>query len=219
MMLRPILKRVVFPVLKPFSDWYFSKPRNYSYNGLEVRVNPEVFFPHLTISTKVFLKYLDKQKLKGLSVLELGAGCGIMSFHCSTLGANVTASDISLAAIENLQQNQSELGLNVDVVHSDLFDSIPEQFDLVLINPPYYPKNPINEAEKAWFCGEGFEYFKDLGKQLKAHLTENGFALIILSEDCEISIIKQLFKDCEMSMIEVLSETKFGEQNFIYKLS
>jgi release factor glutamine methyltransferase len=216
---RSILKRVVFRILKPFSDWYFSRPRNYTYNGLKVRVNPGVFFPHLTISTKIFLTYLDEQNLKDLSVLELGAGCGILSFHCAKRGAKVTASDISLASIENLQQNEKELSLNVNVVHSDLFDSISERFDLILINPPYYPKNPTNEAEKAWFCGEDFEYFKKLAKQLKAHLTTDGFALIILSEDCEISTIKQLFKNCEISMVEVLSATKYGEQNFIYKLT
>jgi release factor glutamine methyltransferase len=219
MILRPILKRVVFPILKPFSDWYFSKPRNYTYNGLKVRVNPGVFFPHLTISTKIFLAYLDELNLKDLSVLELGAGCGIMSFHCAKRGAKVTASDISLASIENLQQNEKELSLNVDVVHSDLFDSISERFDLILINPPYYPKNPTNEAEKAWFCGEDFEYFKKLAKQLKAHLTADGFTLIILSEDCKIRTIKQLFKDSEISIVEVLSATKYGEQNFIYQLN
>lgn len=142
-----------------------------------------------------------------------------MSFHCAKRGAKVTASDISLASIENLQQNEKELSLNVDVVHSDLFDSISEQFDLILINPPYYPRNPTNEEEKAWFCEEDFEYFKKLAKQLKAHLTADGFALIILSEDCEIRTIKQLFKDSETSIGEVLSATKYGEQNFIYQLN
>ncbi|MFT6209537.1 MAG: release factor glutamine methyltransferase [Bacteroidia bacterium] len=218
-MLRQFLKRIVYPILKPFSTWYFSKPRNYSYNGLKVRVNPGVFFPHLTISTKVFLQSLDEQKLDELSVLELGAGCGIMSFRCAQLGANVTASDISLAAIENLEHNQKKLGLDVQIVHSDLFDSITEQFDLILINPPYYPKNPTTEAEKAWFCGEDFQYFKKLSKQLNEHLTQDGFALMILSEDCQIDTIEGLFEKSQIKMEEVWAVNKFGEQNFIFKLT
>lgn len=218
-MLRQLIKRIVYPVLKPLSTWYFSKPRWYSYKGLKVRVNPGVFFPHLTISTKVFLEYLEQQNIEGKSVLELGAGCGIISFYCAKLGAKVIASDISLVAIESLHQNRKRLSLNVEVVQSDLFNAIPNQFDQILINPPYYPKNPSTEAEKAWFCGEGFEYFKKLASQLKFHLNHEGFALMILSEDCEINTIRKLFADSEISMTEVYSVTKYGEQNFIYKLS
>ncbi len=217
-MLRQFFKKLIFPILKPIADWYFSSPRWYSYKGLKVCVNPGVFFPHLTISTKVFLDYLNDQKLNGRSVLELGAGCGIMSFYCSKMRANVTASDISEIAIENLRQNQQMLKLDVKVVHSDLFDSLSGQFDRVLINPPYYPKNPTTEAEKAWYCGEEFQYFKKLTQQLKAHLKNDGFALMILSEDCEIETIKRLFEESEMAMKEVWSTVKFGERNFIYKL-
>ncbi|MGB0368181.1 MAG: methyltransferase [Flavobacteriales bacterium] len=218
-MLRQLVKRVVFPVLKPFSTWYFSKPRWYSYKGLKVRVNPGVFFPHLTISTKVFLKYLDQQTLEGKSVLELGAGCGILSFRCAQHGAKVMASDISLAAIDNLKINQNALGLDVEIVHSDLFDSIESTFDLILINPPYYPKNPATESEKAWFCGAEFDYFKKLAAQLKSALTSDGYALMILSEDCEIEIIKGLLQKHEIDMREVFSTKRLGEQNFIFKLS
>ena len=217
---RQLLKRLFFRFLKPIADWYFSSARWYSYNGVKVRVNPGVFFPHLTISTKVFLDYLSmsSQKLSTLSVLELGAGCGIMSFYCAKMGANVTASDVSELAIENLRQNQQRLQLDVEVVHSDLFDSLSGQFDRVLINPPYYPKNPTTEAEKAWYCGEEFQYFKNLTQQLKAHLNNDGFALMILSEDCEIETIKRLFEEGEIVIEEVFSTVKFGERNFIFKL-
>ena len=218
-MLRQLLKKIIFPVLKPASEWYFSKPRWYSYQGLKVKVNPGVFFPHLTISTKVFLGYLEDQNLKELSILELGAGCGIISFQCSKTGATVTASDISLAAIKNLNENKELLGADIKVVHSDLFDSIPYRFDRVLINPPFYPKNPKTEAEKAWFCGEEFEYFKKLAQQLKSHLTTEGYALMILSEDCELETITSMFKNQGIQTEEVFAISQLGERNFILKLS
>lgn len=218
-MLRQLLKKIIFPILKPASEWYFSKPRWYSYKGLKVKVNPGVFFPHLTISTKVFLDYLEEQHLNDLAVLELGAGCGIISLRCAKMGASVTASDISLAAIKNLNENKELLGADVKVIHSDLFDSVPSQFDRVLINPPYYPKNPTTEAEKAWFCGEEFEYFKKLAEQLKSHFTSDGFALMILSEDCELETISGIFNMQGVKTEEVFTTTRFGEQNFILKLS
>jgi release factor glutamine methyltransferase len=219
MILRPILKRLVFPVLKPLSEWYFSKPRVYRYKDLSVVVHPGVFFPHLTISTKVLLEYLDQQNQKELSVLELGAGCGIVSFRCAQKGAMVTASDISSLAIDNLKANQKTLELDVKIQKSDLFDSVAEKFDLVVINPPYYPKDPNSEAEKAWYCGAEFQYFEKLANQLGNHLTRDGFALMILSEDCEIVRIRQILESGILKMEQILSVTNFGEVNYLFRLS
>lgn len=218
MMIRQLLKKLVFPILKPLAHWYFSSVRWYCYDGLKVRINPGVFFPSFTISTGVLLDYLSERKLSDLSILELGAGCGIISFHCAKKGADVTASDISIAAIENLRQNEESLKAGVTVLHSDLFESIFKQFDLIIVNPPYYPKNPANEAEKAWYCGEEFQYFHELEKQLKAHLTKGGYALMILSEDCQIETIKTIMEKGHIGMERVFSTVKFCERNFIYSL-
>lgn len=218
-MLRQVLKRIVFPILKPFSEWYFSKPRSYSYQDLKVVIEPGVFFPHLTISTKVLLEYLDEQNLQDRSVLELGAGCGIVSFRCAQKGAEVTASDISSLAIQNLKTNKNQLGLAIQIQRSDLFDSIPEKFDLVIINPPYYPKDPKSEAEKAWFCGAEFQYFGNLANQLSHHLTENGHALMILSEDCDIDRIGKILQSGGLKMKEVSVVKRFGERNVLYQIT
>ncbi|MFT4524340.1 MAG: release factor glutamine methyltransferase [Bacteroidia bacterium] len=218
-MFRLVLKRVVYPILQPFSKWYFSKPRSYRYKDLKVLVKPGVFFPHLTISTKVLLEYLDQQNLKDQSVLELGAGCGIVSFRCAQKNAIVTASDISSLAIDNLKANQQTLGLEVKIQKSDLFDSLAEKFDMVIINPPYYPKDPKSDAEKAWFCGSEFQYFENLARQLGDHLTEKGFALMILSEDCEIDRIQQILKNGRLEMNEVSMVKRFGERNFLYRIT
>lgn len=218
-MLRQVLKRVAFRILKPLSQWYFSKARGYRYQDLKVLVQPGVFFPHLTISTRVLLEYLDMQDLKDQSVLELGAGCGIISFRCARKGANVTASDISALAIDNIKYNKSELNLNVRIQQSDLFDSISEKFDLVIINPPYYPKDPKSEAEKAWFCGAEFQYFEKLANQLGDHLTEKGHALMILSEDCETYKIQQILESGGLTMNEISEANRFGERNFLYQIS
>lgn len=217
-MLRLIAKRLFFPVLKPVSSWYFSKPRKYAYQNLKVTVNPRVFFPHLTISTKLLLDYLENKNLRGKRVLELGAGTGIISLRCAQRGADVTASDISSLAIENIQQNITEAGISLSVIKSDLFDEIDSQFDLIVINPPYYPKNPKNEEEKAWYCGAEFEYFKKLGKQLKLHLTEKGKAIMILSEDCQVETISKILTSSGLFVKKDLEISKFGEVNFLFSV-
>ena len=218
-MFRLVLKRVVYPILKPLSQWYFSKPRHYRYQDLKVLVQPGVFFPHLTISTKVLLEYLDQQELNNQSILELGAGCGIISFRCAQKGASVTASDISSLAISNLKTNKSNLGLDVRIQQSDLFDSLPEKFDLVMVNPPYYPKDPKSESEKAWFCGEEFQYFEKLAAQLGNHLSKDGSAIMILSEDCKIDRIQQILESGGLVMQEIFAVKRFGERNFLYRIT
>ena len=94
-----------------------------------------------------------------------------------------------------------------------------EKFDLVIINPPYYPKDPNSEAEKAWFCGAEFQYFEKLAKQLGDHLTENGCAIMILSEDCEIERIQQIIKSGGLAINEASVAKRFGERNFLYRIS
>jgi len=48
-----------------------------------------------------------------------------------------------------------------------LFDRIEtKEFDYIIINPPYFPKNPNKEEEFAWFCGNDFQYFKKLFNQI-----------------------------------------------------
>lgn len=217
-MLRAIVKRLLHPILNAYSKWYFSKPRNYRYKDLEVVVNPGVFFPHLTISTKLLLEFLDNENLEGKRVLELGAGTGIISIRCAKNGAQVTASDISHAAIENVKFNANRAEVEIEVIQSDLFDDIKSKFELVIINPPYYPKNPETEAEKAWFCGAEFEYFKKLSSQLGNHLTDKGSALMILSEDCQIETITQILKEGDLTVQQIREEKRFGENNFLFSV-
>ena len=74
-----------------------------------------------------------------------------------------------------------------------MFDKIPNQvFDSIIINPPYYPKNPKNEQEKAWFCGENFEYFEKLFQQLGQYTNNKTNVFISLSEECNFNKIASI---------------------------
>ena len=153
------------------------------------------------------------------SVLELGAGSGLISFVAVQKGAIVTGSHINLKVIENLQFNMTQNQLKLEAVLSDLFDSMPDNqyFDYILINPPYYPKKPLTIDEKAWFCGSKFEYFTKMFAQL--HSRKFGNAVMILSEDCEINTIQQIGLQAGIQMQLEQKEKIFWEWNFIFKLS
>jgi release factor glutamine methyltransferase len=218
--IRKLILNSLNPILKPLVGSYLSRTRNYSYDGIQIKVYPGVFHPGFFFSTTVLLKFLKSENLKNLSVLELGAGSGLISIYCSLQGANVTASDISETAISNIKENASLNGTTLEVVKSDLFTSLdPRKFQLIIINPPYYPKRVTTEKDLPWFCGEEFEYFKKLFMQMRDYNPMQGRSIMILSEDCDIFKIYEIAEGYGFSLKEILQVRKMGELNLIYTIT
>jgi len=216
--MRKIIKKIIHPIFKLGFDKFYSKSRNYSYKGIHVTVHPEVFPPHFTISTKILLDYLNTIDLKEKSLLELGCGSGIISLFSASKGAIVTATDINMTAINALKKASLKNGILTKVLYSDLFDCIEQiHFDYIIINPPYYPKSPKNTKERAWFCGENFEYFEKLFQQLENHITTNN-VLMILSEDCKIKQINNIAIKNGLKLNCIFEQTKIKEKNFLFQV-
>lgn len=211
------IKKIIFPIAKLAFDTYHLRQRNYTYEGIEVAISAEVFPPHFTISTKILLNYIKPLDLTDKTFLELGCGSGIISLFAASKGANVTASDINKVAINALKLASAKNEIEVNVVYSDLFDDLTDHtFEYIIINPPYYPKAPKSDKERAWFCGEDFEYFKKLFTQLPTHLAPNTW--MILSEDCEIEHIKQLAAKNGLSFELILQKSVVKEKNYIFSI-
>lgn len=182
-------------------------------------VHPEVFPPHLTLSTKILIDFISEIDLNHKSLLELGCGSGIISLFARNKNALVTASDINEIALEYLKTASEENELDIECVHSDLFKNISKKaFDYIIINPPYYPKKPSNIKEQAWFCGINFEYFEALFLQLKPYISENNKTFMILSEDCDLDQISKIASKNNLSFKTVFETSKMGEKNTIYQV-
>lgn len=216
--MRNFIKKITHPFLKYGLKLYYYKPRKYCYEDICIKVHPDVFPPHLTLSTKILLNFIKPLNLKNKSFLELGCGSGIISLLASKKEAKVLASDINEKALEFLKKNSIKNELPVTIIQSDLFDNIENiHFDYIIINPPYYPKKPKTVKEQAWFCGENFEYFEKLFYQLNSKIElQNVF--MILSEDCEIEKIKGIGLQNNLSFEILKSKTVFKEKNYIYSL-
>ncbi len=119
---------------------------------------------------------------RGERVLEMGCGTGIISIHCARRGARVTAVDINPNAVECTRKNASANGVDVEVLHSDLFSDVGGEFDLILFNPPYLPVMEEGELERAWSGGEGgMEVVGRFLEGVPSHLTGNGRVLLLVS--------------------------------------
>ncbi len=217
--LRDRIKWLTHPFLVRVANAYYRKSRPYSYNGIEVMVHPEVFPPHLTLSTKIFLDFLTPLELSDKRLLELGCGSGIISLYARQKGAVVTASDINPIALEYLENASQSNKLELRCVQSDLFDGLQkESFDYIIINPPYYPKQAQNIKEQAWFCGVEFEYFQKLFKQLPAFVSSHNHVYMILSEDCDIEKIKSIAAENNLVITIIHQKKSMGEQNWIFEI-
>ena len=198
---------------------YLSKRRKYRYKDVWVWVEPTVFPPFITISTKLLLEFIETLPLKGKTLLELGCGCGIISVWAAKKEAIVTATDINEIALKSLKENAAENNVLLSILASDLFENLNgKTFDFIIINPPYYSKNPTNIAENAWFCGENFEYFERLFMSLPNFSNTLNKIYMILSEDCELEKIKSIALKNDMALKLVLEKTVAGEKNYIFSI-
>lgn len=208
------------PVLQPLYRAYFSRTRPFRYGNIRIRVEPGVFYPGFIFSTKILLQFIGQMELKDKKLLELGAGSGIISLYAASRGAIVTASDINPTAVENIRENANRNNIEIEVIESDLFRKIPEvDFDFIIIAPPYYPKDPGNYAEMAWFCGKDHEYFQRLFEQLPDYYHPGIKVYMILSEDCNIQHIKYIGEEHGFRFDLVLKKKKIGEWNYIFGIS
>lgn len=212
-----IIKKIFSRFLPDLVRYYVSRERWYRGFGLHLRIAVGVFHPGLFFSTHILLRRLLKESLSGTSVLELGAGSGLISLVAAKRGAEVLATDINPIATENLKFNAAQHHLQVSVLLSDLFETVPlRRFDYILINPPYYPKEPQSLAGRAWYCGAHFEYFVRLFAQLPPYL--GGKVWMILSEDCAIEHIKKLAAAHDITFHLLETHQNFWEKNFIFQL-
>jgi release factor glutamine methyltransferase len=218
--MRQLFKKITHPFLKFGLQLYYSKPRTFCYDKICIQIHPDVFPPQMTFSTKILLDFINEMSLKNKTLLELGCGSGIISLLATKKGANVTASDINQTALEYLETNTSKNNFTIKIVYSDLFQNLQnQQYDYIIINPPYYPRKPKNMKEQAWYCGENFEYFEKLFLQLPNHLTRETSCYMILSEDCDLEKIKAIAYENAMAFELVLEKKELVETNYIFRIS
>jgi|SaaInl5LU_22_DNA_1037371.scaffolds.fasta_scaffold01781_8 release factor glutamine methyltransferase len=217
--MRALIKKIVHPVLNRWYQRRTKSTQGYRNHGVDLLIFPDVFHPGVFLSTNIFIRFLKTKDLQNKRILELGAGSGMISFFCAKQGAEVTASDINENALDGLRSNAERNQILITVVASNLFESInPNDFDMILINPPYYPRNPQNQKDEAFYCGVNFEYFHAFFTQIEEKLQDNVDLLMILSVDCDLSMIKKIGMDHGFDMKVVHATTKRMERNYIFQI-
>ncbi|NOX65264.1 MAG: 50S ribosomal protein L11 methyltransferase [Chlorobi bacterium] len=120
-------------VIKPTFRDYSPKPEQ-----LVITIDPKMSFgtgEHET--TKLVLNLLDKYIDKGISVLDVGSGTGVLSIAASLLGAeHVIGIDNDEWCLENGLENVelNKVNEKVEIKLAEIYDVDEEPFDLILAN-------------------------------------------------------------------------------------
>jgi len=217
--MRTAVKYIVGTTWQPLLKKYLSKTRAYTYKNIRLQIPSSVFHPGFFFSTHLLLDQVKKLPLQNKSLLEPGAGSGLISIYAARNGATVTATDVNPLAVEYLGENSRRNNVRINIIESDIFSRVPpESFDIIAINPPYYKKNPESLADYAWYCGENGEYFENLFSGLKKYMHSESVVLMVLCDGCDIGMIKKMTDQKGYEMNKIQTKKNVLEKNFIYRI-
>jgi release factor glutamine methyltransferase len=188
--------------------------------GFQLEVQPGVFHPGLFFSSRILGGYLGTLPLTGKRVLDMGTGSGIQALVAARRGARVSALDLNPAAVECARRNLERNGLakGAAVLESDLFSALPaeQQFDLIIWNPPFYPRPPRDAARQAWDAGPGYDVINRFAGESPAHLAPGGSIVLILSSDMDEELCLGFFRGCTVN--PVLRKRRLFERLSVYEI-
>lgn len=158
---------------------------------LQFTVTPAVLIPRPETEELVQLIINENANFHGnLIDLGTGSGCIAISLASNFPTAQITAMDISSAALEVAKQNAQNNNVNIKFIHADMQkdDCLQDnqQFDIIVSNPPYVcnaEKKDMranvlqHEPHLALFVDDDnypLQFYKAIAQFATKHLKENG---------------------------------------------
>jgi len=185
--------------------------------GRDFFVTSDVLIPRGDTETLVdkaisFLKESNQE----VSILDVctGSGCIGITLSLELAHAEVTLSDISVAALEVAKTNSDRLHAPItEIVQSDLFEAFDNRlFSCIVSNPPYIApdwyqslsKDVLSEPKLALLCDseDGLSIIKNIISLSTSHLHKDGYLMI----ECDYRQIEKV--------MDLFSEHGFSEVSY-----
>jgi release factor glutamine methyltransferase len=162
--------------------------RAQEFYSLPLRVTPAVLIPRPETELLVEEALARLPPGTNRAVLDLATGSGAIALALKSQrpDLDVTASDVSAAALTVARANAERLGLAVQFVESDWFAELGgRRFDLVVCNPPYVASGDRAFAELGYEPrlaldggGDGCDALRTVLAGAREHLTADGVLLL-----------------------------------------
>lgn len=171
--------------------------------GLKFIVSSDVLVPRQ--DTETLAEYV-LPLVRGKSVLDMCTGSGCLAISLMKLGdaALCIATDFSQKALEIAKKNAKLNNVNVEFIHSDMFDNVTKKFDVIVSNPPYIrteviptlmPEVKEHEPFIALDGGaDGLKFYKIIGREARNYLKKGGTLAVEIGYDQGKQVV-DLFKE------------------------
>ncbi len=183
-----------------------------NFYGNKINVNKNVLIPryeteYLVEKTITYCKKIFNRKVK---ILDLCTGSGAIGISIKKeIDCDVVLSDISKEALKIANENCKENNVDIKLIQSDLLNSISDQFDIVVSNPPYINKKIKimktvydYEPHLALFADEeGIYNYRKIFEQIKKNLNNKyilAFEIGFEQKDKLNSLAKEHFDGCKI---------------------
>lgn len=156
---------------------------NVDFYGNTFNVNKDVLIPRFETELLVekTIKYINKYFDKKIDILDIGTGSGCIAITLNKeVDSNVTAVDISEAALNVAKENNKLNNTNVNFYKSDVFSDVNGKYDVIVSNPPYiaYDEEIMdivynNEPHLALYAEEnGLYFYNEILSECKDYLND-----------------------------------------------
>ncbi|HHJ35011.1 MAG TPA: 50S ribosomal protein L3 N(5)-glutamine methyltransferase [Gammaproteobacteria bacterium] len=177
--------------------------------GLSFYVDERVLIPRSPVAEIIqqrFSLWVSPEQVDNILDLCTGSGCIAIACAYAFDGAHIDASDVSsdALAVAEINRQNHDLGEQLTLIESDLFEAIPEKgYDIIISNPPYVSAQEMAQlavefdhepGSLALAAGEtGMDIVLPMLMQAGRYLTEQG--ILVVEVGYSRSILEQLLPD------------------------
>lgn len=198
--------------------------------GFEFCVNEHVLVPRQ--DTEVLVESVLEVLKPGMSVLDMctGSGCILISLLKMREGVSGTGVDISEDALNVAEKNRNKIGVEANLLQSDLFKNVSGKYDVIVSNPPYIRTAVIQELEEEVKLHDpfialdgkedGLYFYRKIVEESAGFLNNGGKLYFEIGHD-QGEDVKKLMEDAGFSKVSVkkdlagLDRVVFGEYNVL----
>ena len=180
--------------------------------GLKIKVDERALIPRP--ETEVLAETVIKSVEQGDKILDMCTGSGCIAIAvaktCAEKEVQVTASDISDAAIMLAKENAALNKVKINFVVGDMFRNVKGKFNIIVCNPPYIKSGEIPSIQRevrefeprvALDGGEdGLDFYRRIAAEIKPHMAKDGMLIMECGEG-QTEAILALFKKREYAMV------------------
>ena len=172
-----------------------------NFDDVMIKLDRKVFIPRYETEEVVHhaLKYIKAQS----RVLDLCSGSGYIGLTIKKkTNATVVLADNDDEAIIQAQENAKINNLDVEIIKSNLFENIKNQYDVIVSNPPYMPLQVVRsnaikdfEPKRSIFGGkDGNKFYQSIIKELPKYIKNHGYVIFEICRYNSAFLIANGFK-------------------------